>query len=59
MLFATLTYEEIHINAIGADVPRKRELDPAILIHADKVVVDSLTQCVKRGEILTAVKMGI
>jgi alanine dehydrogenase len=51
--------EGTHINAIGADAPGKQELDPAILTRADKVVVDSLTQCVERGEIQTAVKMGI
>jgi ornithine cyclodeaminase/alanine dehydrogenase-like protein (mu-crystallin family) len=51
--------EGVHINAIGADAPGKQELDPSILRRADKVVVDSITQCVERGEIQTAIKLGI
>jgi alanine dehydrogenase len=49
--------EGVHINAIGADSPGKQELDPAILTRA-KVVVDNLTQCMERGEIQTAIKLG-
>ena len=51
--------EGVHINAIGADAPGKQELDPSILQRADKVVVDSITQCIERGEIQTAIKLGI
>ncbi len=48
----------VHINAIGADSPGKQELDPKTVARA-KVVVDSISQCVERGEIQTAVKMGL
>jgi alanine dehydrogenase len=51
--------EGVHINAIGADAPGKQELDPAIIGRANKVVVDSVTQCVERGEIQTAIKLGV
>ena len=47
-----------HINAIGADMPGKQELDPRIMARA-KVVVDSLPQCVRIGEVQTAIREGI
>lgn len=50
--------EGVHINAIGADSPGKQELDPGIVARA-KVVVDSKAQCIERGEIQTAVRMGL
>ena len=40
----------IHITAIGSDTPEKRELDPEILKIADILVVDSISQCLERGE---------
>jgi ornithine cyclodeaminase/alanine dehydrogenase len=51
--------EGVHINAIGADGPGKQELDPMIVKKADKVVVDSLAQCRKIGEIQHALSQGI
>lgn len=39
-----------HITAVGADAPGKQELDPAILQHADLLVVDSKSQCADHGE---------
>lgn len=42
--------EGTHITAIGSDTPEKRELDPEILQLADKVIVDSIAQCLERGE---------
>jgi len=38
-----------HIIAIGADMAGKQELDPSIFKHS-KVVVDSIAQCLERGE---------
>lgn len=40
----------VHINAIGADAPFKRELETKILQNT-KVVVDDTEQCVNAGEI--------
>jgi len=51
--------EGVHINAIGADGPGKQELDPLIVKRADKVVVDSIKQCVKIGEIQHAISLGL
>jgi len=51
-------HEGVHINAIGADTPGKQELDPAIIPRA-KVIVDSIAQCVERGEIQTAMRLGL
>jgi ornithine cyclodeaminase/alanine dehydrogenase len=48
-----------HINAIGADGPGKQELDPRIVKRADKVVVDSLNQCKRIGEIQHALSQGL
>ena len=49
----------MHINAIGADGPGKQEMDPAIVKLADKIVVDSLTQCRRIGEIQHALSLGL
>jgi ornithine cyclodeaminase len=54
-----------HISAVGADSVGKQELDPAILRAADLLLVDSLAQCEKLGELQhapepreTAVEIG-
>ena len=51
--------EGVHINAIGADGPGKQELDPQIVARADKVVVDSLSQCRRIGEIQHALAQNL
>lgn len=40
-----------HITAMGSDTPEKNELAPEVLQKADRVVVDSLSQCCERGEL--------
>lgn len=40
-----------HITAIGSDGPGKRELDPALVLRADLVVVDVLEQSRSLGEL--------
>lgn len=40
-----------HISAVGADRPGKQELDPAILLAADCILVDSISQCSSYGEL--------
>lgn len=40
-----------HISAVGADSNGKQELDPAILRDASLLLVDSLAQCEKLGEL--------
>jgi len=40
-----------HISAVGSDTPGKQELDPEILRRASLLLVDSLPQCLKLGEL--------
>ena len=40
-----------HISAVGADSPGKQELDPEILRKASLILVDSLKQCERLGEL--------
>jgi ornithine cyclodeaminase len=40
-----------HISAVGSDTPGKQELDPEILRRASLLLVDSLPQCRKLGEL--------
>jgi ornithine cyclodeaminase len=47
-----------HITAMGADMPHKRELEPALLGRA-KVVVDRRSQCLTQGELHHAVEAGV
>ena len=47
-----------HINAIGADMPGKQELDPLIFKRA-KAVVDLREQCVEIGEIQNPIREGV
>lgn len=47
-----------HINAVGADAPGKRELDPEVLKMA-RVVVDDVAQACHGGEINVAVRQGL
>lgn len=47
-----------HITAIGADGPGKQELDVRLLEKADKIVADSLEQCLRLGEIHHGIESG-
>ena len=48
----------VHITAVGSDTPDKQELDSKILKQADRVVADSISQCLLRGEIHQSIKRG-
>jgi ornithine cyclodeaminase len=50
--------EGVHITAMGSDSPEKQELESAVLGRADKIVVDSLKQCVNLGEVHHAIDDG-
>ena len=45
-----------HITAMGSDDHGKQELEAAVLAKADRVVADSISQCVDHGECFHAVK---
>lgn len=48
-----------HITAMGSDDHGKQELAAALLGKADRVVADSIAQCVDHGECCHAVKAGL
>ena len=48
-----------HITALGSDGPDKQELDVDLLARADRIVADSLVQCLRLGEIHHAVERGL
>jgi ectoine utilization protein EutC len=48
----------VTIIAVGSDGPEKQELDIDVLARADKIVADSLPQCLRLGEIHHAVEAG-
>lgn len=48
----------VHITAMGSDSPEKQELETGVLGKADKIVVDSLKQCVALGEVHHAIEDG-
>ncbi len=45
-----------HITAMGSDDYGKQELEADVLAKADRVVADSVSQCVDHGECFHAVK---
>lgn len=51
-------FKGTHITAVGADAPGKSEVFARVLAKADKVVADSLDQCLRLGEIHHAVEAG-
>jgi ornithine cyclodeaminase len=59
LLFADQIRPGTHITAVGADDIGKQEIDPNIFVKADKIVVDSRSQCVEFGDASYAVKKGL
>ncbi len=59
LVMAPMIHPRLHITAMGADSPGKQELDPLVMARADKVVVDSLGQCLRYGELHHAVEAGV
>jgi ornithine cyclodeaminase/alanine dehydrogenase-like protein (mu-crystallin family) len=57
-LSADLLAEGTLVAAVGADNPRKQELDPRLLARA-RVVVDDLEQCASGGELRHALAAGM
>jgi ornithine cyclodeaminase len=46
------------VIAVGSDNPEKQELDVDVLARADRIVADSIPQCLRLGEIHHAVERG-
>ncbi|MGH9543864.1 MAG: ornithine cyclodeaminase family protein [Terriglobales bacterium] len=49
----------VTVIAVGSDGPDKQELDVDVLARADKIVADSIPQCLRLGEIHHAVERGV
>ncbi|GAB4543950.1 MAG: ectoine utilization protein EutC [Anaerolineae bacterium] len=47
------------IIAVGSDTPFKQELEASLLVHADLVIADWLSQCAEFGEIHHALETGL
>ncbi len=47
-----------HITAMGSDTAEKQELESEVLKKADRVIVDSISQCRLRGESFRAIEAG-
>ena len=47
-----------HITAVGSDTAEKQELEATILADADRIVVDSISQSLLRGEAFRAMSAG-
>jgi len=58
LLFSYQIQPGTHITAVGADDFGKQELDPDIFTKADRIVVDSRSQCMEYGDVAHAIKMG-
>lgn len=48
-----------HITAMGSDGAHKQELHTDVLQRADRIIADSLSQCIRIGEIHHAIKEGL
>ena len=59
LISADMVMPGTHITAMGSDSAHKNELDPALLAKADRVVVDSLSQCANSGELHHALDAGL
>jgi ornithine cyclodeaminase len=59
LLRASQIRKGVHITAMGADTPEKQELDYEILARADRLVVDSISQSLLRGETAHALRAGV
>jgi ornithine cyclodeaminase len=58
LLTAAALHPGLHITAVGSDFPGKQELDPEILLRADTLVCDRLSQCQANGEIQHVLNNG-
>lgn len=52
-------HRNLHITAMGSDAPPKNELDPEILVRADRYVCDRASQSRRIGELRAAIDAGL
>jgi ectoine utilization protein EutC len=58
LIEAAWLHPGLHITAMGSDSAEKNELDPAILVRADRFVCDRRSQSVVLGEMRAAIAAG-
>ncbi|MCB1845000.1 MAG: hypothetical protein KDI09_18690, partial [Halioglobus sp.] len=56
LIRAAMVQKGTHITAMGSDDYGKQELEASLLGRADRVVADSISQCVDHGECCVAVR---
>ena len=56
---AGMLHPELHITAMGSDLPGKQELDAAVLDAVDQVFCDKLTQSARIGELQHAADIDL
>jgi ectoine utilization protein EutC len=49
----------LHITAMGSDAPYKTEIAADVTASVDRLVVDSLAQCIRQGELRPVVEAGL
>jgi ectoine utilization protein EutC len=59
LIFGDWVEPGTHITALGSDNPEKQELDVSVLKKADRIIADSIPQCLRLGEIHHAVVAGV
>jgi ectoine utilization protein EutC len=59
ILFGDWVEPGTHITAMGSDGIDKQELDVSVLKKADRIIADSIPQCVRIGEIHHALSAGV
>ncbi len=59
MIRADQVQKGTHITAMGSDDHGKQELEAELLAKADRVVADSVSQCIDHGECFHAVQSNL
>jgi len=59
ILFGDWVEPGTHITAMGSDGVDKQELDISVLQKADRIIADSIPQCLRLGEIHHAITAGV
>ena len=59
LVMADWLHPGLHITALGSDTPTKNELDPEVLVKADRFVCDRKTQSAVLGEMRAAIDAGL
>jgi ornithine cyclodeaminase len=59
LILADDLHPGLHITAMGSDLPGKQELDPGILVRADRLVCDRKSHAIKSGELQHGFACGL